>query len=363
MSDEKQLIIEKTMGLSVMDEEAKKAFKHLEDTLTVSDMEHFRPIVEATNEVAEIMNVKYIAGNENSIQAFKDGKKTYGAFNTKLSKVKKQIKEPYTNTSKAIDVIFNKFKEVYGLAKNHLETEFKPHLDEMAEEKRKKEEAKQAALREEMAQQKEQTNAIIEKSNRDKVFNAIKYDAIAELSSTYLDKLNQLNTDSLEQELAKINNLTVDQVINNANIDDVGLVEYQKLSGDDKDVLHKELSLKKSSLRERYENRLKELVEMQNLRAIQNIDDTAEKHTPPFNNGPEVPKVPELNGTAGEGSQGFDVVFDPDGFIERKQQELATIKEECGYYYENFDKEDKNIAKDIETMLSKALEFINKRLN
>lgn len=355
MKQTKEEIIQKTLGLSVMDKEATAALDKLAGELTVKDMAIFQPIVEMTNEVADILNIKYVAEDKDSIQAFKDGKKTYGAFNTKLAEAKKELKEPYTGTIKAIDTIFGKFKEVYDLAKKHLEVEFKPHLDEQQRLKEEREAKKNAAREKEMADLRKQNEDILAKNQTSNIFNNIYYNVIEKYKSEQLASLNSLNIPTVERHLNNFKNPDLDSLIFYSN---VGLNEgdFQILSLQKQEELNNHLNKVYATLTESYRTRLAELVQLENARM----------QSGSILEQPEVPHVPQTplppNNIEENTFVDSDTEMNTVDFIKRKVNQISDIRDECNYYFENFDLEDKNTAKEIAIMLTRALEFINTKI-
>lgn len=349
MSKTKEEIIAQTLGLSVMDKEAKDAFEHLQSTLTVKDMLVFQPIVEATNEVAEILDIKYDK-NEDSIQAYKDGKRTYGAFNTKLRDAKKELKEPFVETTKAIDAIFKKFGEVYNLAKSHLEVEFKPYTDEQQRLKEEKEKKKNAAREKEMEDLKKQNESILENQKLNNIYHEIYYNGINTFKINAVSNLNSLNTDALQKAIDKTNNLDLKTLVYEedlckANPSDLDLLEKEK-----RDEIYDHFVKTKASVEEVYKNRLTELVELQNMRSRGETPKPLEVPDAPFEK-----VIPEEEGSLNMNS------FDSDNFIENTVTEIMDVRDRCDYYTANFNKPDKELATNISTMLTRALDYINSK--
>jgi len=345
-------IVEQTSSLSVMDEESNKALDHLAGVLTVKDMAHFQPIVELTKGVADILNIKYDPENESTIQAYKDGKRVYGAFNTKLREAKGKLKEPYTQTTKAIDTVFKKFSELYDLSKNHLAEEFKPHLELEKQKKEEREKKKNEAREKEMAELKEQNNEILRKNANTSTFNTIRYEVISAFKEKAIQDLNGLNTTTIQNRIDKIEGSDMATLLFESD-KDVLMADFDKLEASQKSQLEDVLLKDKLSIVESYKTRLKELVELENMRAQQN-NSTDPEPTQSF-----IPPVPPA--LTQEQSISKDEGFDSSNFIDRKFDQILEIRDECDFYYELENVEQRGLAKNISIMLTRAIDFINEQ--
>lgn len=344
--NKKDEIIQKTMNLSVMDKEGNEALDKLAGELTVKDMLIFQPIVEMTNEVADILNIKYGSGSDDEIQAYKDGKKTYGAFNSKLAEAKRDLKAPYTETIKAIDTVFRKFSEVYALAKDHLALEFKPYTDEQQRLKEEREKKKNEAREKELAALKEQNAIIVQKNENARVYNAVQYDIIANYKTKAIENLNGLNADTIEQRIDKYLRIELATAIYDSDVK-VDLNDFNQLEKVQKDELVESFTKAKMSTVELYRTRLKELVELQNMR-IREANKQEEDAIVPVP-AHEIPKAPSIPND----------VFNTENFIQRQTDLIMEVRDNCDYYHDLEGVEDRLLAKNISLMLSKALEFIN----
>lgn len=352
MSEEKkELIIEQALGLSVMDDNAKEALEHLQGELTVRDLAVLRPVIEATEEVAKTLAVKYDKEKEEeTVQLYKDGKRTYGAFNTLMTEKKKELKEPFTKTTKAIDVVFNKFKELYTASKEHLATEFKPYIDEQQRIKEEKAKKKTEALTKELEEQKAKIDEVQQKANRTVVFNGLKYDVISNAFEKEFALINELNMTSIENRINILEQLQVEGIIDSHSTETIGLVEFNQLETEDKETLRNLFLEKRKLLIEKYKVRLQELNAMK--RSGQDLAVAKAVHTMPAT----PPLLPEPSATSDE----FDI--QPEGFLERKIAELENIQMECEYYVENHKTEHTSRVSNLNTMLIRALEFINSKI-
>tara|TARA_A100000172_G_C3044260_1_gene111841 strand:+ start:21332 stop:22396 length:1065 start_codon:yes stop_codon:yes gene_type:complete len=348
MSDKKEEIINKTMNLSVMDKEANEALELLTSKLTVKEMDTLKPIVAATNDLQKVMEIKYVEGDADSIQAYKDGKRTYGSFNSSLAEAKRDLKAPYTEMTKAIDTIFKKFSELYKMTKDQLAEEFKPYTDEQQRLKEERLAKKNAAREAEMKKLQDDNAEMVQKNENIRIFNAIHYEVILGLKNSAIENLNSLNSSAIEKKIESVQNMALATAIYESDVKVVPS-EFNVLSDNQKSELTETFTKTKSSIVESYRSRLNEVVQLEQakLRQQQKQEEVVPPVVPTVEQKETVPAPPDE--------------FDINSFIAVKTSELEGIKNECDFFYEvNKEHQDAPLAKNIAVMLSKALEYVYK---
>lgn len=116
-----------------------------DDYLVEADLEKV-PKEEIEKVQKELEKALKIA-HDNSYQAYKDGKKIVGSFNSSLREAKKVLKKPYLDMSKKIEEFYKAFDAESTNVKNALDSNFAKALEiearkkEEAEKKRKAEES------------------------------------------------------------------------------------------------------------------------------------------------------------------------------------------------------------------------------
>lgn len=352
MSDEKQEIINKTMGLSVMDKEANEALELLTSKLTVKEMDTLRPIVAATNDLQAVMEIKYVEDDKDCIQAYKDGKRTYGAFNSSLADAKRDLKAPYTEVTKAIDTVFKKFSELYKMTKEGLAEEFKPYIDKQAELAAKRLAKKNAAKEAEMKKLQDDNAEMLQKNENTRIYNAVHYEIILALKNSAIENLNSLNSSAIESKIDEVQNMALATAIYESDVKVIPS-EFDLLSESQKTELTETFTKTKTSIVESYRKRLSEVVQLEQakLREQQSQQIPTAAHVAPAVEQPQqdIPSVPSPPDET-----------DINDFLAVKTSEIEAIRNECDFFYEETpDHDDAPLIKNIAIMLSKALEYIH----
>lgn len=348
--DEKgQSIIKTTMELAFMDKEGKSALELLSDKLSMNEMKHFNPVLEKIPEVVSCLGIKYVEDDPESIRAFIDSKKINGAFNTTMTKSKKEMKAGLTPTIKAIDTIFNKFKKLYDQAKEHGEREFKPYLDEQARIKAEEEAKKTEALNKEMEEIKKQNEDLVAKQRAQNALNSLKHDVVSRVITNMLSSLNSYNYDALVKEKERMASLDVEGFVRTYSATPDNFAMLTEIDDGQMEALKIHFEMERNRVVDVMETRLPELLALERSRNAP---------APPTTPEPGVPmvEVPEVIG-----KQCNVVPMNPTEFIDYQLSVIEGVKLELEAKLDSFEGSDRDRAGDIIVMLSRMLDFINSK--
>lgn len=169
----------------------KDNYEFLTTRLTGQDLNRFNPmVVELLNLQNYASNLKLVPANEDgefdkeNIQLFTDTKKAIGAYNSTVRASSKKLKEPQTKVNKAIIAIEKQFLEDAGKVMEQIVSEFKPHLDLVAEKKAAREAKKNKALIDAASEANKQAEIEKAKNKVTQLYNNVKYERIVENVTT-----------------------------------------------------------------------------------------------------------------------------------------------------------------------------------
>lgn len=184
--------------------ETQKQIKSLSTDFNTKQLNKFNPLVEAMATIEGFKNIKYVPDDVTCIEQYKEAKKFKGSFNTSVKDTHGILKKPILETGRKLDTIKKTFMERNEEVWKMVETEFKPYLDEQARIKQEKEDKKNKASLDKIAELNEQTieqNIVIERS---KIFK--KYsDANQTMLENILEKVESYSEMALTLELKKLN--------------------------------------------------------------------------------------------------------------------------------------------------------------
>ena len=183
--------------------ETQKLIESLSKELQVKQLNVLNPLVEAMATIEGFSKIKYQADNEESVQQYKDSKKYIGSFNASTKKAKSALKKPFLETGRKLDKIEKMFLERAKNVMQALEEEFKPYVDEQEKLKQEREEKKNKAILDKVAELSEsdtKQKLVIERS---KVYNKHSSENQAMLDDV-MAKVETFSEMALKLELSKI---------------------------------------------------------------------------------------------------------------------------------------------------------------
>lgn len=187
--------------INFLPEELKKDVVFLQENMHQKDLQVLNPLVSELISIEEIVkDLKLITNDDGSfdkknIQEFTDAKKVIRAYRAAVKKSAKDLKAPYHDVVKSIISIektfVNNATELYDKAEN----EFKPYVDFLEEEKRRKEEEKNKELLEAVRQQEEKNKEIEANFRKHELYNRLRYERISTIQE---DVNNAISNGSIQ---------------------------------------------------------------------------------------------------------------------------------------------------------------------
>lgn len=194
--DTQKIVVVQSEHFKALPEATQELITSLSTELNVQSLNTLNPLVEAMATLEGFTKLKYVEGDEASIQSYKDAKKATGSFNQSTKKAKAALKKPYLETGRKIDSIEKAFlkrsKEIAEL----LAEEFKSYLDEQARIKKEKEDKKNKDILDKVKDLNEQT---VEQSliiQRNKIYQRY-VDANQTMLNTVMSQIDTYSQEAL----------------------------------------------------------------------------------------------------------------------------------------------------------------------
>jgi len=177
-----------------------KLINELTEDLNIKGLNIFNPIIKAMIDVESFKELKYIADDKDNAKQFTRNKVLIGKFNASVGRAKKKLKAPLLAQGKLIDSIEKVFKGRASDVKTHLLEEFSELIKIQEEAKKAKEEKKNKASIDKIAELSDESiqNKLI--INRMKIKQKIDKE-IQEITSNAIKQVNTFSKEALKKEL------------------------------------------------------------------------------------------------------------------------------------------------------------------
>jgi len=319
-----------------LNKEAQEAVIFLSEKMTANDLLQLNPLVQSMVQVESFLDLKYTdLQDKETIQKFKDHKKVIGSFNAAVRKTKKELKAPYWEIGKKLDLIEKSFLNRAKEVKELMESEFQPYLDDEQRKKDQRETKKNAEREAEMKRVQNDLSASVENAAKQQIYTRLKYEIVGAWYSDSMNQLNKLNKDHVER---FFNTITVNpyEFLKHSFIlrPDVSLEKWNSLDEAQKNDIIEFFEEKLYALREAYKNRYDDLVKL-------------ESNMPAYD-----PVQPDTK----------IIDFSQVTCNELLDDLIALQAKAEGYEHHTENMEEKQIAYDVSVMMKNAIKYIRPKI-
>lgn len=225
--------------INALPKEVKESVSFLTEKMNPKDLIVLNPIVvELLNIEKNIKNIELIPMGEDgkfdteNVKSYKAIKASIGTFNSGVTSSAKTLKAPYTAISKSLVAIEKSIKGKSADLKASVMEKFKPYEDDVLAKAKAREEKKNKALIDAANEAKAENEKLIAKNKRSEVFNAVKYERIAENITAVVSKaIVESNLQTLNERKAIVTASTFETItvgLDMTVIDDVLTADLKK---------------------------------------------------------------------------------------------------------------------------------------